>query len=112
MATYRAYVLDVTAPLAPVTHVTYVQGEKYANAWQNGRAALDAGKRGKAATLYSDADCKIPFKLYGDAFTFVRADDMRQRNVKIDVAALRAVLVDPKTSDAEKLNAAKKLASA
>lgn len=119
MKTYRAYVLDTTSPLAPVAHVVYVQSVKYDGAWKAGRAALDADKRGKPvagypaekATLFTDAACKTPFAHFGKAYTFVRCDDTTARNVKLDVAALAALLADESKPAEERIAAAAQMAT-
>ena len=107
MNTYRGYVLDVSNALQPAVHVVYVQGEKYGDAWHNGRAAVDTAKREaeKAARLYNDVECKTRFTSHGDKFTFVRCDDMRARNVKLDRAALAAIIGDASKTDAERMAA-------
>lgn len=110
MNTYRMYALDATNALEPAVHITYLRAEKYANAWSGSRAALDADKAGKAVKLYADPECTVPATIKpGERVTCVRIDDIRPRNVKLDKAALQAILADAKASDADKLEAMKAL---
>lgn len=106
MNTYRVYALDVTKTLEPTTHVLYVRGEKYADAWKTARAALNA-KPG--STLFTDADAKTKFAGHGDKVTVSRIDDMREKNVKLDKAALVAALNDSTATAEQKLAALKAL---
>lgn len=123
MKSYIGYVLNVTRPEAPAVTRVFLRAAEYDLAWKMGRGALDSDKRERPvkdkagntradhrALLFIDAECSKPFPSHGDAFTFVRCDDATPRNVKIDMAALRAVLADNKASDADKLAATKKLA--
>ena len=118
MKTYRAYALDVTNPASPIALVLYVRAVDNACAWKQGRAALDANKRGKrveetnggVAVLFTDAACKDEFTRTGDALTFVKTDSQRVKNVKIDADALRAILADDATSLEDKVAAASALA--
>ena len=105
LVTYRAYVLNVTNVDAPTVDRVFVRGINYAEAWKHGRAALNVEKTGKQNVLYVDADCKTFYEKCGDAFTFVRCDNMKARNAKVDAKALREILANPKATDAEKLAA-------
>lgn len=104
MNTYRVYVLDTKQADEPKVHVVYVKSEKYDGAWKGARAAL-AGKE-NAAKLFADKEGKEPSKVgHGDHVTVAKIDDIRPRNVKVDKAALQAILNDPKASAEDKLKA-------
>jgi hypothetical protein len=90
MNTYRVYVLDTTDATAPLVHVAFIAADKYGPAWQGARAALN-GTKG-APSLFSDVERSTRFTSHGDAFTVAKIDDIRPRNVKIDKAALAALL--------------------
>ena len=111
MNTYRAYVLDTTIALEPIVHVVYLRADKYGPAWQGANHALSGGD--KATDLFTEADCKVLAKIKpGDHVKCAKIDDIRPRNVKVDKTALKALLADPKASDADKLAAMAKLLGA
>lgn len=104
--TYRAYVLEVTKPLAPVIHVAYLRGEKNGDAWIKGRAWLDTERRAKMQPpMFSDEACKTPFALHGEAFTLVKTSDMTTRNAKLDRTALQSIANDATRSAEDRLKA-------
>lgn len=109
MNTYRVYVLNTTVALQPAVHVAYVQAPKYGDAWSaktGARRALIDG----TVKLFADPDCKVPAKVgHGDAYTVAKIEDIKQRNKKLDKAALQAILDDPKASDTDKLKAMKEM---
>lgn len=112
MNTYRVYVLNTTNALEPIVHVVHVQAEKYGPAWEAARGVLGDTDKGKGKALFNDAECKEKFLLKGEDFVVAKIVDIRPRNVKIDKTALKALLADPKASDADKLAAMAKLLGA
>ena len=112
MNTYRVYVLDVTQALEPKVHIVYIQAEKYGPAWEASRGVLGNTDKGKGKTLFNEAECKTKFTLKGEDFKVSKIVDIRPRNVKVDKTALKALLADPKASDADKLAAMAKLLGA
>ena len=105
MNTYRVYALDTTVALEPTVIIAYVRAEKYGPAWELARAVL-AGKVKPA--LYADAEA-TKLAAFPKGCVVAKIVDIRPRNVKLDVVALKAVLADPKATDAEKLEAARAL---
>lgn len=104
MNTYRAYVLDTTIALEPNVLIVYLRADKYGPAWQGANHALNGGDH--AVDLFTAPDCKVLAKIApGPNVKCVKIDDIRPRNVKIDKTALKALLADPKASDADKLKA-------
>lgn len=110
MKTYRMYALDITNALEPTVHIVYVQAAKYDLVWKGARAALDTDRQKEALPLFATPECKDRAALRpSDNITCVRIDELKARNVKLDKAALQAVLDDEEASPEEKLEAMKAL---
>lgn len=99
MNTYRVYVLNTTQELAPVARVAYVRSDKYAGAWQTARAALNGDPK---AIMFNDAAAAEKATFQKDCVV-AKIVDIKPRNVKLDKAAIQAILADPKAKPEDKL---------
>lgn len=104
--TYRGFFLvrNEAQPDAPHTIAAYVRvNGKYDEAWKLGRKAAKG-----EAKVFEDRECTKVKPIPSNA-TFIACDDMTAKKTKLDPAAIRAVLANPKATDAEKIEAAKAL---
>lgn len=106
MTTYRAYILDVTDPINPVTTVAYVQADKYQPAWQGIVATLN-GDKDRTVKLFSDFETTKEVKLgTGDNVTLAKLTDTKpKKGVVIDAAQVQAIMNDTKMSPQQRLEA-------
>lgn len=108
MNTYRVYVLDTTAELAPVVHICYVRTEKYSGqggAWDVAGAIVRRDDKAKNLNLYADKECKEEYGDWSGDVKVVKIVDIKPRNVKLDKQALQDLIADPDVSDEDKLKA-------
>lgn len=108
MNTYRVYVLDTTAALAPVVHIAYVRTDKYSGqggAWDIAGAIVRRDEKAKKLNLYADPGCTEEYGDWAGDVKVVKIVDIRPRNVKLDKKALQELIADPNTPDDEKLKA-------
>lgn len=113
MNSYRVFLLDTTNVAQPTASVAFIKAPKYKDAWERARLALnDADEAKKQGAVYTDDEKgEKVWKRPANAkdLTVAKIVECKQRNVKLDKAALQAIINDPKKTDAEKLEAMKQL---
>lgn len=110
MNTYRVYLLDTSVALEPKARVVYVRADKYGPAWESARALCRGEEKNGVKHFFEDQAGEVIATITaGDDLNVAKIDNLKKRNVKLDKAALQAIIDSDEATAEEKVEAMKAL---